>query len=79
MSFFNSAVKPAKKARMYYVDPAAAASRLKAVPSTRDVVAELTQARNAYQLIVSQEVQGVGFYEELAAQVRDEGPARFHQ
>lgn len=76
MSYFNGEVKLANKVWIYYAEPAAADSMFKGLPSSRDVVAELTQARNAYQLVVGQELQGVGFYEELAAQAKDEGRAR---
>jgi len=73
MSFFNSAVKLAEDAWVFYRQPAEADPLFKALPSKRDVIAELTQARDAYQLVVGQEVKGVGFYEELAAQAKDEG------
>jgi len=73
MSFFNSAVKLAEEAWVYYRQPAEADSLFKALPSRRDLMSELKQARDAYQLAVGQEVTGLGFFEELAAQTKDEG------
>jgi len=42
----------------------------------RDLMAELKEDPDAYQLVVEEEKEGVRFYEELAAQAKDEGTRR---
>jgi len=50
-----------------------AACLFKPLLAKRELMAELKQAPDAYRLVVKQEQQGIGFYEELAAQATDQG------
>lgn len=72
MVFFNSAVTPAERMWMYHSQPADADFRFNALQPKRDLMAELKQARDAYQLVVGREVMGIGFYEELAQHPKKE-------
>ena len=50
-----------------------AACLFKPLLAKRDLVAELKEDPDAYQRVVKEEEEGVRFYEELAAQAKDEG------
>lgn len=50
-----------------------AACLFKPLLAKGDLVAELKEAPDAYQLVIKEEEKGVKFYEELAAQAKDEG------
>ena len=43
----------------------------KPLPAKRELMAELKQSPDAYQMVVRQEQKSVGFYENLAAQAKD--------
>lgn len=65
----NTAVNMEDEAWVYYQQPVEADALFKPLPCTSDIMAELKQARDAYELAVEQEQKGEGFYQELAAQV----------
>lgn len=71
MFFFDRAVNPAESVWAYHSQPADTDFVFKTLPSARELMAELKQARDAYQLVVGQEMTGVGFYEELGAAPRE--------
>ena len=50
-----------------------AACLFKPLMAKRGLMAELKEAPDAYRLVVKEEEEGVRFYEEMAAQAKDEG------
>lgn len=71
MVFFSSAANPAEKVWGHHSQPADTDPLFKTLPSARELMAELKQARDAYQLAVGQGMTGIGFYEELGATPRE--------
>jgi rubrerythrin len=53
-----------------------AACVFKPLLAKRDLMAELKEAPDAYLHVVNEEKKGIGFYEDLAAQAKDEGVRR---
>jgi rubrerythrin len=67
MRTLNTAVNMEDEAPVYYQQPIMADPLFKPLPSTSDIMSELKQARDAYELAVAQEQKGTGFYQELVA------------
>lgn len=67
----NTSVNMEDEAWVYYQQPVEADALFKPLPCTSDIMAELKQARDAYELAVGQEPRDEGFYQELAAQAAE--------
>jgi len=67
MRILKTAFNMEDEASVYYQQPVVADALFKPLPCTSDIMAELKQARDAYELAVAQEQKGTGFYQELSA------------
>ncbi|GAM11149.1 putative trifunctional 2-polyprenylphenol hydroxylase/glutamate synthase subunit beta/ferritin domain-containing protein [Geobacter sp. OR-1] len=65
--------KSAKSQKAQFKALQEAACLFKPLLSKRDLMAQLQEDPDAYQLVVKEEEKGVKFYEELAGQAKDEG------